>query len=449
MTLPFRAALGALLLMRILPVAGRAQNMETLSLDQAVSLALRDNRNVKSADIETSKYDDKLAEAHTRRFPALSLSAEGGTLLTRLNFVFDRGAFGTFPGIGPIPAENTDLSTARKMTALVLGQVSQPLTQQYKIGLNMALLRLSRELAREQSRAQRETIVHNVKQVYYAILQTESALQNQDEQVKFYRELDRTTTELLSREAVLKSESLDVKARLGKSEYDADTLRDTVATQKEQLNLLLGRDVRSRFEIRPLVDAAATDTNLADAETKAIASRTEIRQARLQAQQAGLDERLTRAGYIPDVSLVLRYLSPLNYGNLIPSNITTASLSLSWEPFDWGRHRHEIGEKEKSAEQARYAVRETESSVLVDVANRFRKLRQARKALEVAQLGQEAAREKVRVALHAYREKAILLKDVLQAQSALSAANDQQREAMLAIWSAKADFDKAVGEDQP
>ena len=52
--------------------------------------------------------------ARTRRFPALKVQVLESYLLTSVDFTFERGAFGTFPGIGPVPAEDTKISTPRR-----------------------------------------------------------------------------------------------------------------------------------------------------------------------------------------------------------------------------------------------------------------------------------------------------------------------------------------------
>ena len=45
-----------------------------------------------------------------------------------------------------------------------------------------------------------------------------------------------------------------------------------------------------------------------------------------------------------------------------------------------------------------------------------------------------------------YKEKAALLKDVLQAESELAEANTQFQDAILSAWTAQAQLDKAMGQ---
>src|ERR1700730_12923038 len=147
-----------------------------LTLEEAVRIALGSNRTVKIAQLTTSIDDDKIAEARTYRFPSVNLYALGSQLLTPIDFTFNEGAFGTFPGIGPVPATQTKIHTPLRPTFYGLVQFSQPLSQQYKIGLNIKQANLSKLVDEQRLREQRQAVTNQVKQAYYAILQTQSAL---------------------------------------------------------------------------------------------------------------------------------------------------------------------------------------------------------------------------------------------------------------------------------
>ena len=68
--------------------------------------------------------------------------------------------------------------------------------------------------------------------------------------------------------------------------------------------------------------------------------------------------------------------------------------------------------------------------------------------VELTRLTQEAAQEKVRTTTNRYKEQSALLKDVLQAQTSLEETRDQYEQAILSLWVASADFEKAIGMEQ-
>ena len=133
----------------------------------------------------------------------------------------------------------------------------------------------------------------------------------------------------------MKSQGLEVKTRLATAEYDALILQNALSTQKEHLNQLLGRAITTEFWISPIPEITPIKTNLPGAQVQALEQRPETRESRLKLKQAGLDRRVKKAEWIPDVSLSYRYISPFSI-ELLPKNISAAGFFLSWEPFDWG-----------------------------------------------------------------------------------------------------------------
>jgi outer membrane protein len=131
----------------------------------------------------------------------------------------------------------------------------------------------------------------------------------------------------------------------------------------------------------------------------------------------------------------------------VPQNVANAGFEFRWDPFDWGRRKHEVNEKTINVEQSKLKLTSTKSQILIDVGDKFRSLQEARAAVTVAQAKQEAAREKLREVTEQYAQKTVLLRDVLQQQSARESADSDYNNAIEEFWSAKASFQKATGEE--
>ena len=290
--------------------------------------------------------------------------------------------------------------------------------------------------------------IDQVRQTYYALLQKQSALESIRESITSYRELDRVTSDNVAQQVSLKSASLDVKTRLAKAEYEALNISNELATQKEQLNNLLGRDVRAEFRVNPAPNVNGFPADLESARNRALAQRPEIREAELKVRQAEVDRRIKKSEYIPDVSAGFLYMTFRNFDEIIPKNLASSGLTMKWEVFDWGRKRDQLAEKDKAIEQAKDGSREVKNRVLIDVSDKFRKLQQTRQAFVVAQLAEETARENLRVNTNKYKFTAALMSDVLESQSTLAEANHQLQQALLGYWTAQAEFEKALGEDK-
>jgi outer membrane protein TolC len=419
---------------------------ERLSLDSAVRMALENNRTLQTAKLEMQKADDEVEVARTHRLPSFQTSVQSSYLLTPVNFSFPRGAFGDFAGIGPIPATDTEITTPRRPNIYVSSQVTQPISQLFQIGLSIRGAAKARDIDRESVRAQELAVTNSVKRLYFAMVQTTSALTAEQEAIALYKELDRTLQVQVLQKVALRGDALDVQSKLAQEELTRLTHQHALETQKEQLNQLLGRDVRTAFDIEAPSAIAPTEVSLESAHQQALTSRPDVRQARLRLEQADLDRRLKKADRIPEISVGVSYISNFNM-DILPTNLATVGVQVKWEPFDWGRKGRELSAKARSVEQARLAVRDAEDRAVLEINSQFRKLAEARAQLDVAAATQRAARERLRVKTNQYQIQAAMLSDVLRLRADLASSDDRYQQALTTFWTAKADFEQAIGEE--
>ena len=433
------------LIATILLAGSTALAQEVLTLDKAIDIALENNRTAKNARLEAAKADDRLAGSRTRLLPGFKLSAGVTKPLSTFDTTFEQGIFGT------APAEDTVITSSTKPNAVIVGQLVQPLSQLHRIKLQIKQQETASEITRAQLSATEQALVNEIKRAYYAILQSQGAAHAAETNIKLYRELDRVTGEYVVQQVVLKTEHMDVQTRLAKAEYEVMTIKNQLLSQKEQLNHLLGRDVRTEFAVSSGEETALAvmrETDLVQARERALANRPEIREAKLRVQQAKLDKRIKKSEFIPEVSLTVNYATTFSYSNFVPRSVSGVGVQVEWEVFDWGRKKNEMAERDKSVTQAGNSLEEMQSQVLMEVNARFRAMQENRQALVVAKLAQNTARANVQLVAHKYRLDAVLLKDVLQAQTSLANSDYDYQRALLAFWTAKADFEKAIGENK-
>ena len=130
---------------------------------------------------------------------------------------------------------------------------------------------------------------------------------------------------------------------------------------------------------------------------------------------------------------------------VLPTNVGVAGFALTWEPFDWGRRHNRVREKSNTLAQARNGAQETESQIGVEVGLKYRKWKESTLLLKATRTGHEAAVEEFRVTSSKYKEQAVLVRDLLQAQSRSSETAFQYQQALSSYWSAFAELHKAMG----
>ena len=307
-------------------------------------------------------------------------------------------------------------------------------------------LKVDQQIAGQRLRSTRQDVALDVKREYYEILKTQSELEATEESVRFYVSLVDILTNKVRERAALEYELLEAEARLARARHTAFKERNTLASLKERLNDLMGRKITTPFTVSPVPVVVPVLLDPEGATAQALAQRPETKEARLQLERAEYQLSSKEAEYIPDLDLTANYSNTLNT-SFIPDEIFFVGVVLRWEFFDWGRKQREIEKAFKSISQAKNDIRKADHKVTAEVNDRIRKLQNAQSLVEVTELSQQAAREKLRVTFNRYNEEAVLLDDLLEAESELARANSDVNKATLSVWSAVAELEKALGEE--
>jgi outer membrane protein TolC len=440
------AALPARALAQESPESSPNAEGPVLTMENAVSLAMSSNRLVTDSVLEAEKHDFRVNVARSKRLPQFQFAVLAGELLHAVESTFPAGAFGTYPGTGPIPATDAKVRTPATFTTIITSSIDVPLLQQYKIGLGIHATELASAIAREGVRGQRQKIAADVRTAYFNLVATQAAVDAARQAVRTMAEAQRVTAEYRVQQTVLRADALEVDARLEKSRYELAVAENGLATEREHLNQLLGRDLTTPFRVEAMPAGEAIGLTLDAARQRATESRPEIRQADLKEQQAEYDRRLAKAEYLPDLSLSVRYAGFNNF-QVIPANVTTAGVFLSWEPFDWGRRRNNVAEKAKSVAQARNGANETKAQIAVEIGTKYRKWQEAALLLNAVRTAHDATLEQFRVTTNRFKEQAALMRDLLQAQARTTETKFQYEQALSSYWTALADLRRAMGDE--
>ena len=412
---------------------------EILTLEQALELSLQQNRELENAGLEIDKATENIEAERTKRLPKLNFDLSESYNLTPQTFTYKAGTFGT------VPTQDVEITAQDGFTTIVSAGAKQPLAQLYKIGLSIDQLEVMKEIAGQHLRASRQKIIKKVKTAYYDILKTQLSLQASNERIIFYRELALLVDRQFAQQTVLSYQPLEVKSRLARSEHEAKREQNILATQQEELNLLLGRNVLTRFEVSSVAASHAELPAKSEVESLALSQRPEIQETELKLEHAKYGYRIKQSEYFPDIDLEVRY-TRLFGTEFIPDEESSVGLRLYWEFYDWGRKSDDLSKKQYTIRQTRNEIKETKARILIEVNDRLRQLENARDLDVVTKLTQTAAREKVRVLMNQYRQQAVLLDDLLRAEADLADANSEYHHALLSVWSAQAELEKAMGE---
>ena len=441
--------LACVLLAMLLGTAAAQQPSDALpvlSVDEAVHAALANNRTLKIVSLGLDSSKEKLAADKTHRLPSFNTYVFGSELLAPISFNIAEGQFGTYSGIGPIPDKETPITTPAKPTVYIFATASQPLLSLYKINLHIKGQQLSVEQSAEKIREQRISVADDTREAYYSIVEIQNAIVASEANIKQYEELDRITQQYVNEQVALKSENLQVKTQLAQEQYQLLQAQDKLQSAKENLNYLMARDLNITFRAEDVTSLAPVEDNLPQAQALALSQHPKIKEAEITVKQADNARRQAKSQYVPDMGLSFHYLSPFGV-NFVPTNIMSVGFEMNWEPFEWGRRKHEVAEKTVEIEQSQLSLDDTKAQIVLNLDTQFRSLHEAQVAVTVATAKKDSTSEKLREVTLQYQQKTALLRDVLQQQAAVDGANSDYNQALANFWTAKANFQKALGEE--
>src|SRR5882672_5659744 len=199
---------------------------EILTLDEAITLARSNNRDLKQYGFDISKRREALGAAKSELYPRFDASVLAAQLLTPIDFTIKAGQLGSFPATGPVPGSDTDLHTPARPIAIASVTATQPLTQLIRIHLFVAEQRLKVNAAQLSFDEREQKLTDDVRQSYYQVLQSQIQYESQQSTVKYLEELLQLTDRRVSQQAALKGDRLGVKAKLAKATYQLTTIED-------------------------------------------------------------------------------------------------------------------------------------------------------------------------------------------------------------------------------
>lgn len=422
-----------------------AEEDPLLTLEDALHLAKTQNFQLKNADLQINVVEEQKKAVQSKQFPQLSAHVRGLQNFVDNEYTFEEGSLGTVGG-SPVPSSNVAIDTTNGFTTHYSLTATQPLVGLYEIGLNVDKLKTQQEIARQQSRQTEQSIALQVKQVYYQILSEESEIEATQSSVTFNEELVKILKDNVAQKTELEYQLLNGEAQLASSRHDLLTQQNDLLTSKQQLNTLLGRDISIPFRVTPANANPSFSYDPDQAEEQALSQRPETREARLQVEAAETEVEIQKSGYLPEVNLVASYGRAENT-TLLPDESLYVGLLAKWDFFTWGGNQSNVAGSRYALQQALNSLRDNEDQIRAQVNASIRNLEVARLLVPVTEMAKKAAEEKLRVSLNQYKEKTILLSDLLDAQSQLEQANDDYHQALLGVWNASAELEQALGEE--
>jgi outer membrane protein TolC len=439
------ALLGSTLVATSVAQQSSANPMQ-LTLEQAITLALKQNHSVHLRSLSVEQMQSKKDEARSNYLP--QIKASGSVLhVTELEGVaIPAGAFGSYPSTGPVPSKPLfiDQGSATWYTGGV--GLEQPLTQLFRIHQANVAAKEDVFVAKTQLDQTQDAVALQVRQLYYNILINQLRLKASQDQLVAAQIKDEESRSDVARGNALEISALQSKATILQTQQESLTLRLQGNDLRRQLADVLGLPVDTPLDLDPAAAAVALDVpTRADAIRIALEQNKDLRAARqtLVKAQAGL--AAAKDAYIPDVTALSRY----SYQSGVPflaHNFGTFGFSLSYDLFDGGRREAKIREARSEGHSAEVVVDKLQSEIEVQVQGIYDRVDELRQVVEVAGQVVKVRAEAARLADRQFEQTAALSSARSQSHADLASATASLLEASCGLSLSEADLKRAIGQ---
>ena len=411
---------------------------QKITLDEAINIALSESNTIKIADMTIEKTGYAKKGAYSALYPNISATGNYQRTLKKQVMVMDMGMG------DPLEIE---VGTSNNVSAGVTA--AMPLVNA-QLWQSLKLSALDVELAVEQARSSKISLVSQVKQSFYAVLLAKEAYEVYKE---VYDNAQKNFEDIEKKYNVGKAsefEYLRAKVNVNNAEPEVYSAENAIVIAIWQLKAIMGIDLATELDVEGKLsdytdELIASTLNAND--TVSFENNTNLLQLRLQDEMLSRTIKMTKFQYIPTLSASFAY----NYnamGNTFDMSwnpYSVVALSLNIPIFDGFSKRNNIRQYKKTQDILRLNIEDTERNLNIALENYRDKMNTSVKRYTAAEATLEMAQKSYNISEKMYELGKATLVELNDAQLALTQAQLTMSQAIYQYMTNKAAIDELMG----
>lgn len=409
---------------------------EVWTFERAVQFALTNSPDARIALQRIAAAQAGLKQANAMAWPKLQLQS-GYTRTDNPMMVFgsilNQRAFGK-PPLGPIDFNDVpDLDNLN-----VKGLLTMPLYAGGQIRAGREAARAYTDAARQASEAVRNTLAFEVARAFHTVHKAREFVRAAEAAVQAFEQNLDIARKRFNAGTLLRADVLDLEVRLAQAREDLVRARNARELSLSALRTLLGLE-QAELEIAdtaPEVSAPASGD---------FSARPELAASREQIRAAEADLRRARGGYLPSVGLFGSVDYDRGWRADGDGKSYTAGVLLQWNLWDGQLTRGKVQEAQAALETARENDRKLRLGLALEAEQARLNLAEANERLRVTETAVTQAEESVALTRARFEQGLALPTQLIDAETALTAARVRRAEALADQRIAIAALRKALG----
>jgi len=405
-----------------------AQQMEPLTLQQAVAIALESNPQRKAALADTHVARADILEARSAFFPHVDFSEA----VTRSN--------------DPVYVFGTRLRQSRFTAAdFALNRLNQPtpisnfatrfgaqwnLFDSFASSLSLQRAKQLNQAASDQLAMADQQTIFRVIQAYYGLLFANRQFEVAEKSNRTAKAVVDDSRARVEAGTVVESDLLTAQVNQATREQEVVRLRNAAALSRAQLNASLGVPLDREFQMNEnLAERELQEIPLSVAEEHAIKERPDLKQVSEQVAAQKTSVQLAKSAFGPRVDVFAA--SELDNAAFLTNGHSNwmAGAELKLDLFSGGQKRAQLSRENALLEHASAAKHAAEDNVRLEVRRAYYDWDSARQMIAIAHATVAQAEESLRITRNRYASGLTTITDLLKTE-------DAARTAQMNYWDA-------------
>ena len=412
-----------------------AQQPVQLTLDQALEVALSESNTIKIADMTVEKSGYAKKGSYASLYPNISASGSYQRTLKKQVMVMDMGGKPMEIKVGQDNNINTGVTASMPLVNAQLWQ-------------SLKLSALDVEMAVEQARSSKVSLISQVKQAFYGALLAQESL---DLMQQIYDNAEKNYERTLQRYNVGKAseqEMLRAKVNLMNAEPSVSSAENVVTLSRWQLKALMGITLDTEIDVIGNLDEYASELLLMETPTD-LRDNSTLQQFGIQLKQLDATLKMQKCQYIPTLAASIGY-NYMAMGNdkLSWHPNSTASLSINIPIFDGFSKHFNIKQTQKAIDMMNLQKEDTERNLRIAMKNYTDQMELCLKNFDAAKNTVDLAQKSYQITEKMYETGKVTLVELNDAQLALTQAQLTIYQAIHDYMVAKASLDELLGKDE-
>jgi outer membrane protein TolC len=442
-----RGAAAAVVAACVLLSAGREASAEpvkhSVTLHQAVEMALKQNDLLKISRSKVEESDQKIVSARSQYFPLLSNNTKYLALSESQLLTIPAGSLGNIGG-SPFPGADANIDQGSTTMLFSETTLAQPMTQLLKIREANRIARSERGIADAELKRSENKIALEVHQLYYALLLAYKEKEAAEAALAAAQENLREVENGVAAGNLLDVALTAARANRLQCRHALLAAENRISDVTSELNDRLGLPADGLLEVTEAGLPEVTEPSRDQANSEARRNNGELLAASETLEKALHAVRAAQYEYIPDVTAYAKYAFQDGAPFLVDS-VGIFGIELSWNIFDWGKRKGEVGQRLAKQSQAATNLARIDKRIEIEIDKELRKLDRSKKMVDVAREALSLSRENARLSDNRLKAGTVSAAKHAEAIAALKKAEWEELQATLTYRLVRAELDEVVG----